>query len=241
MPRYLQSIKNSSMSDQFTSTTMSMKHTASSHYAARLLYLERMKMETLHVREQVDQKLREIDEAIEECHQFCEPSRTVWSRIASILSSFCTGVTRAFRAVICGGGAASTTEIPQIVIDASETTPLIPRRKITPTETFMKVVTVSDTPSRRRHNSLGCVTPALRLQLETDTPAAHNSSLTLSPAMRRVEPCEEWARMILSSGASAISSPPASAATPGHGPSPAQNLAPWSQQLLDSGFSEWTK
>ena len=105
----------------------------------------------------------------------------------------------------------------------------------------MKVVTVSDTPSRRRHNSLGCVTPALRLQLETDTPAAHNSSLTLSPAMRRVEPCEEWARMILSSGASAISSPPASAATPGHGPSPAQNLAPWSQQLLDSGFSEWTK
>merc|ERR1711884_585389 len=116
-----------------------------------------------------------------------------------------------------------------IVIDTtetSETTPLLPKQKITPTESFMKVVTVTpfETPSRKRHNSLGCVTPALALRLqlgsnqllETETPsAAHNSSLTLSPAMMRVEPCEEWARMILSSGASAISSP---AATPGHGP-----------------------
>ena len=220
-----------------------MSMTASSDISAHLLYLERMKSETIHVREQVDKKLQEIEEAIQECKQFCEPSRTMWSRIASILSSFCHGVTRAFWAVTCGGGAAATTDIPQIVIEATETTPLLlPRRKITPTETFLKVVTQtpSETPSRRRHNSLGCVTPALRLQLEPETPsAAHNSSLT--PAMRRVEPTEEWARMILSSGASAVSSPPASAATPGHGPSPAQNLAPWSQQLLDSGFSEWTK
>ena len=222
-----------------------MSMTASSDISAHLLYLERMKSETIHVREQVDKKLQEIEEAIQECKQFCEPepSRTMWSRIASILSSFCHGVTRAFWAVTCGGGAAATTDIPQIVIEATETTPLLlPRRKITPTETFLKVVTQtpSETPSRRRHNSLGCVTPALRLQLEPETPsAAHNSSLT--PAKRRVEPTEEWARMILSSGASAVSSPPASAATPGHGPSPAQNLAPWSQQLLDSGFSEWTK
>ena len=214
--------------------------TASSDISAHLLYLERMKSETIHVREQVDKKLQEIEEAIQECKQFCEPepSRTMWSRIASILSSFCHGVTRAFWAVTCGGGAAATTDIPQIVIEATETMPLLlPRRKITPTETFLKVVTQtpSETPSRRRHNSLGCVTPALRLQLEPETPsAAHNSSLT--PAMRRVEPTEEWARMILSSGASAISSP-APAATPGHGPSSA--AAP--QKLLDSGFSEWTK
>ena len=238
-----------------------MSMTASSDISAHLLYLERMKSETIHVREQVDKKLQEIEEAIQECKQFCEPepSRTMWSRIASILSSFCHGVTRAFWAVTCGGGAAATTDIPQIVIDTtetSETTPLLPKQKITPTESFMKVVTVtpSETPSRKRHNSLGCVTPALALRLqlgsnqllETETPSAtHNSSLTLTPAMRRVEPCEEWARMILSS---ATISPAATvAATPGYGPSPAasrpQNLdlSAWSQQLLDSGFSELTQ
>ena len=73
-----------------------------------------------------------------------------------------------------------------------------------------------------------------------DTPAANNTTI-LTPAMRMVERSEEWARMILSSGASAMS-PASVAATPGHGPSRPQNLAPaWSQQLLDSGFSDGTK
>ena len=152
-------------------------------------------------------------------------------------------MTSVFRAVFCGVGEASqsSSEIPQIKID--ESTPLIPKRMITPTDTFMKN-TATLTPARRRHNSLGCVTPALRLQMETDTPAAHNTT-TLTPAMRRVEPCEEWARMILSF---ATISPAATvAATPGYGPSPAasrpQNLdlSAWSQQLLDSGFSELTQ
>ena len=228
-----------------SSTTMTMNLAASDNIA-RLLYLQRMKDEMLHVREQVDQKLHNIEKAIQECQQ-CVPSPSLWSRISSYIiktaSSFCNGVTSVFRAVFCGVGEASqsSSEIPEIKID--ESTPLIPKRRITPTDTFMKN-TVTLTPAIRRHNSLGCVTPALRLQMETDTPAAHNTT-TLTPAMRRVEPCEEWARMILSS---ATISPAATvAATPGYGPSPAasrpQNLdlSAWSQQLLDSGFSELTQ
>ena len=129
----------------------------------------------------------------------------------------------------------SSSDIPKIVI--RESTPLLPKRKITPSDTFMKD-TVTLTPARRRHNSLG--TPAMRLHSPSwtnhaapETPA-HNSSLALTPAMRRVEPTTEWKKLILSS---ATISPAASSATPGHGPSP-QNLAPWSQQLLDSGFSQ---
>ena len=228
-----------------SSTTMTMNLAASDNIA-RLLYLQRMKDEMLHVREQVDQKLHDIEKAIQECQQ-CVPSPSLWSRISSYIiktaSSFCNGVTSVFRAVFCGVGEASqsSSEIPEIIIN--ESTPLIPKQRITPTDTFMKN-TATLTPARRRHNSLGCVTPALRLQMETDTPAAHNTT-TLTPAMRRVEPCEEWARMILSS---ATISPAATvAATPGYGPSPAasrpQNLdlSAWSQQLLDSGFSELTQ
>ena len=221
------------MSDQIliSSTTMTMNLAASSSdYVARLLYLQRMKTEMLHVREQVDQKLHDIEEAIQECQQ-CMPSPSLWSRISSYImksaSSFCNGVTSVFRAVFCGvvEASQSSSEIPQIVID--ESTPLIQKRRITPTDTFMKD-TATLTPARRRHNSLGCVTPALalRLQLETnqmlaatDTPAAHNTTI-LTPAMRMVEPSEEWARMILSSGASAMS-PASVAASPGHGPSSA--------------------
>ena len=233
-----------------SSTTMTMNLAASDNIA-RLLYLQRMKDEMLHVREQVDQKLHDIEKAIQECQQ-CVPSPSLWSRISSYIiktaSSLCNGVTSVFRAVFCGVGEASksSSEIPHIVID--ESTPLIQKLRITPTDTFMKD-TATLTPPRRRHNSLGCVTPALalRLQLETnqmlaapDTPAANNTTI-LTPAMRMVEPSEEWARMILSSGASAMS-PASVAATPGHGPSRPQNLAPaWSQQLLDSGFSDGTK
>ena len=233
-----------------SSTTMTMNLAASDNIA-RLLYLQRMKDEMLHVREQVDQKLHNIEKAIQECQQ-CVPSPSLWSRISSYIiktaSSLCNGVTSVFRAVFCGVGEASksSSEIPHIVID--ESTPLIQKLRITPTDTFMKDTEML-TPPRRRHNSLGCVTPALalRLQLETnqmlaapDTPAANNTTI-LTPAMRMVEPSEEWARMILSSGASAMS-PASVAATPGHGPSRPQNLAPaWSQQLLDSGFSDGTK
>ena len=242
------------MSDQISisSTTMTMNLAdSSSDNIASLLYLQRMKTEMLHVREQVDQKLHDIEEAIQEIQQ-CVPSPSLWSRISSYIiktaSSLCNGVTSVFRAVFCGVGEASksSSEIPHIVID--ESTPLIQKLRITPTDTFMKD-TATLTPPRRRHNSLGCVTPALalRLQLETnqmlaepDTPAANNTTI-LTPAMRMVEPSEEWARMILSSGASAMS-PASVAATPGHGPSRPQNLAPaWSQQLLDSGFSDGTK
>ena len=235
-----------------SSTTMTMNLAdSSSDNIASLLYLQRMKTEMLHVREQVDQKLHDIEEAIQECQQ-CVPSPSLWSRISSYIiktaSSLWNGVTSVFRAVFCGVGEASksSSEIPHIVID--ESTPLIQKLRITPTDTFMKD-TATLTPPRRRHNSLGCVTPALalRLQLETnqmlaapDTPAANNTTI-LTPAMRMVEPSEEWARMILSSGASAMS-PASVAATPGHGPSRPQNLAPaWSQQLLDSGFSDGTK
>ena len=244
------------MSDQISisSTAMTMNLAdSSSDNIATLLYLQRMKTEMLHVREQVDQKLHDIEEAIQECQQcVLVPSPSLWSRISSYIiktaSSLCNGVTSVFRAVFCGVGEASksSSEIPHIVID--ESTPLIQKLRITPTDTFMKD-TATLTPPRRRHNSLGCVTPALalRLQLETnqmlaapDTPAANNTTI-LTPAMRMVEPSEEWARMILSSGASAMS-PASVAATPGHGPSRPQNLAPaWSQQLLDSGFSDGTK
>ena len=232
-----------------SSTTMTMNLAASDNIA-RLLYLQRMKDEMLHVREQVDQKLHNIEEAIQEIQQ-CVPSPSLWSRISSYIiktaSSLCNGVTSVFRAVFCGVGEASksSSEIPHIVID--ESTPLIQKHRIMPTDTFMKDTATLTPP--RRHNSLGCVTPALalRLQLETnqmlaapDTPAANNTTI-LTPAMRMVEPSEEWARMILSSGASAMS-PASVAATPGHGPSRPQNLAPaWSQQLLDSGFSDGTK
>ena len=239
------------MSDQIliSSNTMTMNLAASSSdNIASLLYLQRMKTEMLHVRKQVDQKLHDIEEAIQEIQQCVPvPSPSLWSRISSYIiktaSSFCNGVTSVFRAVFCGVGEASqsSSEIPEIIIN--ESTPLILKQRITPTDTFMKN-TATMTPARRRHNSLGCVTPALRLQMETDTPAAHNTT-TLTPAMRRVEPCEEWARMILSS---ATISPAATvAATPGYGPSPAasrpQNLdlSAWSQQLLDSGFSELTQ
>ena len=214
------------MSDQISisSTTMTMNLAASSDDYARLLYLQRMKEETLHVREQVDQKLHDIEEAIQECQQ-CVPSPSLWSRISSYIiktaSSFCNGVTSVFRAVFCGvvEASQSSSEIPQIVID--ESTPLIPKLRITPTDTFMKD-TATLTPARRRHNSLGCVTPALALRLQLaapDTPAANNNTI-LTPAMRMVEPSEEWARMILSSGASAMS-PASVAASPGHGPSSA--------------------
>ena len=215
------------MSDQIlissTTTTMTMNLAASSSdNIARLLYLQRMKTEMLHVREQVDQKLHDIEEAIQECQQ-CVPSPSLWSRISSYImksaSSFCNGVTSVFRAVFCGvvEASQSSSEIPQIVID--ESTPLIPKLRITPTDTFMKD-TATLTPARRRHNSLGCVTPALRLQLAAPDTAAANNNTILTPAMRVVEPSEEWARMILSSGASAMS-PASVAATPGHGPSSA--------------------
>ena len=231
------------MSDQISisSTTMTMNLAASSDDYARLLYLQRMKEETLHVREQVDQKLHDIEEAIQAIQCVPVPSPTLWNRISSFItktaSSFCNSVTSVFRAVFCGVGetSLSSSDIPKIVI--GESTPLLPKRKISPTDTFLKD-TVTLTPARRRHNSLG--TPAMRLHSPSwtnhaapETPA-HNSSLTFTPAMRRVEPTTEWKKLILSS---ATISPAVSSATPGHGPSP-QNLAPWSQQLLDSGFSQ---
>ena len=194
---------------------------SSSDNVARLLYLQRMKTEMLHVREQVDQKLHDIEEAIQQC----VPKPSLWNRISGFIiktaSSFCNGVTSVFRAVFCGvvEASQSSSEIPQIVID--ESTPLIQKRRITPTDTFMKD-TATLTPARRRHNSLGCVTPALALRLQLaapDTPTANNTTI-LTPAMRMVEPSEEWARMILSSGASAMS-PASVAASPGHGPSSA--------------------
>merc|ERR1712079_762576 len=98
------------------------------------------------------------------------------------------------------GTSLSSSDIPKIVI--GESTPLLPKRKVTPTDTFMKD-TVTLTPARRRHNSLG--TPVMRLHSPSwtnhaapETPA-HNSSLTHTPAMRRVEPTTEWKKLILSS------------------------------------------
>ena len=110
-----------------SSTTMTMNLAASDNIA-RLLYLQRMKDEMLHVREQVDQKLHNIEKAIQEIQQ-CVPSPSLWSRISSYIiktaSSLCNGVTSVFRAVFCGVGEASksSSEIPHIVID--ESTPLI--------------------------------------------------------------------------------------------------------------------
>ena len=78
-----------------SSTTMTMNLAASDNIA-RLLYLQRMKDEMLHVREQVDQKLHNIEKAIQECQQ-CVPSPSLWSRISSYIiktaSSLCNGVT----------------------------------------------------------------------------------------------------------------------------------------------------
>ena len=96
------------MSDQISisSTTMTMNLAdSSSNNIAHLLYLQRMKTEMLHVRKQVDQKLHDIEKAIQEIQQ-CVPSPSLWSRISSYIiktaSSFCNGVTSVFRAVFCG-------------------------------------------------------------------------------------------------------------------------------------------
>ena len=168
-----------------------------------LEYLIRQRQETLI-------KLAKIEEKIEKLRG----PKSIWSTVKTFITKTCSSFGAFIARAFCRQRPDSTKsgELPRVIVtDTSETTPLLGRRFVDPSQSFLRdLETPATTPARRRPASLSSVPPTARLHLASDTPVPATPTYTLTPAMRLLHPSPAWRNNLLASA----SPLPRPAATP---------------------------